>query len=59
MFGSVLACAKSANVFQKLKPQYGVLKSLDYTLLLRVCYGELHVYGNIACEKMADLVAVT
>ena len=39
------------------KPQYHVLKSLDHTLLLRMCYGE--IYGNIALEEMADLVAVT
>ena len=39
------------------KPQYRMLKSLDHTLPLRTCYGE--IYGNIAREEMADLVAVT
>ena len=111
-FGSVLVCAKSAHVFQKLsyllcglctsssssdtkaflhfivfsdsptaytvhcmhygiilwaylsellvkdshkhlslmeKPQYCMLKSLDHTLPLRTCYGE--IYGNIACKE--------
>jgi len=31
------------------KPQYRVLKSLDHTLPLRTCYGE--VYGHMACEE--------
>jgi len=31
------------------KPQYRVLKSLDDTLLLRTCYGE--IYGYIASEE--------
>jgi len=31
------------------KTQYHVLKSLDHTLLLRTCYGE--VYGNITHEE--------
>ena len=31
------------------KPQYRVLKSLDHTLPLCTCYGE--VYRNIACEE--------
>jgi len=31
------------------KPQYGTLKSLDHTLPLGTCYGE--VYGNIAREE--------
>ena len=31
------------------KSQYRVLKSLDHTLLLRTCYGE--IYGNIAREE--------
>ena len=39
------------------KLQYRKLKSLGHTLPLRTCYGE--IYGNIAREEMADLVAVT
>ena len=39
------------------KPQYCVLKSLDHTLPFLTCYGG--VYGNIAHEEMADLVAVS
>jgi len=31
------------------KPQYCMLKSLDHTLLLCTCYGE--IYRNIACEE--------
>jgi len=31
------------------KPQYRMLKSLDHTLLLCTCYGE--IYRNIACEE--------
>ena len=31
------------------KPQYRVLKSLDHTLPLRTCYGE--IYENIAREE--------
>ena len=31
------------------KPQYRELKSLDHTLPLRMCYGE--IYGNFACEE--------
>ena len=33
-----------------IKPQlYRMLKSLDHTLPLRTCYGE--IYENIACEE--------
>ena len=39
------------------KPHYRMLKSLDHTLPLRMCYGRY--METLQVKKMADLVAVT